>query len=40
MIDANQEGYLEEALKICCALKEFEVGERVFGTRPAVVGPC
>jgi len=38
MIDANQEGYLEESLKICCALREFEVGERVFGTRPAVVG--
>jgi len=38
MIDANQEGYLEEALKVCCALKEFEVGERVFGTRPAVIG--
>ena len=30
--------YLEESLKICCALNEFEVGERVFGTRPAVVG--
>ena len=35
---AAQDGYLEESLKLCCALREFEVGERVFGTRPAVVG--
>ena len=38
-IDANQEGYLEESLKVASALKEFELrGEAGASTGPAIVG--
>jgi 1,3-beta-glucan synthase len=36
-IDANQDGYLEESLKLCCALREFEEIPGA-GAPPAIVG--
>ena len=37
-IDANQDGYLEESLKLCAALHEFDVHEPDSDSGPAIVG--
>jgi hypothetical protein len=37
-IDANQEGYLEEALKLTNALREFGIREPGASSGPAIVG--
>ena len=37
-IDANQEGFLEESLKVCCALAEFDIKPLGAVSGPAIVG--
>ena len=37
-IDANQDGYLEESLKLCAALHEFDEVEPGATSGPAIVG--
>lgn len=37
-IDANQDGYIEESLKICAGLSEFNVRDRGATRGPAIVG--